>query len=204
VTTQKLQLTPAQTLLKRVLDVVISTALLIIIAPVLLYSSILVKLDGPGPIIYKYRRFGPDGREIYVYRFRTMRINSENTPIVRQATQNDPRITRVGRFLRSTALDELPSIINVLRGDMSIVGPRPKHVGEYDYYKSIADTMIHAKPGITSISRGFGFYTIVPNVETMRLLYEQEKAYIQNWSIWLDLKIIGQTIGRAFFDSNAY
>ncbi|MDO9011679.1 MAG: sugar transferase [Gallionella sp.] len=201
---QELRLTPTQSLSKRLLDLALSLICLVLIAPLMLMISLLVKLDGPGPILYKYRRLGTNGTELNIYRFRTMRIDLENSPILSKSTNDDPRITPFGLFLRRTALDDLPLFLNVFMGDMSIVGPRPKHVGEYEYYKSIADITIHAKSGITSLSRVAECKLYSSDEETMKLLYEFEKSYIQNWSIWLDLKIIVQTIIRSFISSNAY
>jgi putative colanic acid biosynthesis UDP-glucose lipid carrier transferase len=200
--TTELELTPFQSLLKRTLDVVLSAAILLFLAPLLIIVSILIKLEGPGPILNKQRRFGPDGSEVTIRKFRTMRIDADGDAIVRQATKLDSRITRVGQFLRRTALDEIPALISVLRGDMTLVGPRPKHAAEYDYYKSVATAVLHTKPGITSMSRVLGYEYGTPDAETLRLLYDSDKKYVQGWSIWLDLKIIGQTFVRAFTSSN--
>jgi putative colanic acid biosynthesis UDP-glucose lipid carrier transferase len=191
VTTQELKLTPLQALLKRALDVVLSAAILLFVAPLLIAVSILIKVEGPGPILYKQRRFGPDGSQVVLRKFRTMRIDADGDAIFRQATKSDSRITTMGRFLRRTALDEMPNLISILKGDMSLVGPRPKHAAEYEYYKSVATTPLHTKPGITSMSRVLGHEYGTPDAETIALLYDSDKQYIQGWSIWLDLKIIG-------------
>ena len=200
---QKIQLTPVQAIMKRALDVLLSIVFLVLTAPLKLVLGVATKASSQGPSIYKYRRLGPDGSEVYVYRFRTMRITDDRV-ILRQTTKNDPRITPVGRFMRRTALDELPAFFNVLAGHMSIVGPRPKHQAEYEYYQTIRSVIVHAKPGITSASRGYGYASAPGSIETIKLLHEQEVDYVQNWSLWLDLKIIASTINRSLFSSNAY
>jgi putative colanic acid biosynthesis UDP-glucose lipid carrier transferase len=172
-------------------------------APVMLVLALATKATSPGPAIYRYRRLGPDGSEVYVYRFRTMRV-TEDEAIVKQATRDDSRITPLGKFMRRTALDELPAFFNVLVGHMSIVGPRPKHQAEYEYYQTIRSAIVHAKPGITSTSRGYGYASTPGTIETIKLLHEQEVEYVRNWSLWRDLKVIASTIGRSLFSSNAY
>jgi putative colanic acid biosynthesis UDP-glucose lipid carrier transferase len=202
-TMQEVGLTQVQALAKRTLDVLLSVVFLVLTSPLMLVLAAATKASGPGPVIYKYRRLGPDGSEVYVYRFRTMRI-TDNGAIVRQATRDDPRITPLGKFMRRTALDELPAFLNVLAGHMSIVGPRPKHQAEYEYYQSIRSVIVHAKPGITSTSRGYGYSSTPESVETIKLLYEQEVEYVQNWSLWVDLRVIVSTVQRSLFSSNAY
>lgn len=202
-TTQVLQFTPVQAFAKRTLDILLSGLFVILTAPLMVVLAIATKISSPGPAMYRYRRLGPDGTEVYVYRFRTMRVMDDGM-IVRQATSDDPRITRLGKFMRRTALDELPAFFNVLVGDMSIVGPRPKHQEEYEYYKTIRRAVVRAKPGITSTSRGHGYVFSPGGIETIQVLHDQELDYLRNWSLWLDLKVIASTIRRSLYSTNAY
>lgn len=199
---QEISFTPSQAFTKRALDILLSIVFIVSFSPWMLLLIILIKTNSPGPVFYKYRRLGPDGRAVYVYKFRTMVI-SEDGPIIAQATKNDPRVTPLGAFLRRTALDELPTFLNVLAGNMSIVGPRPKHQAEYDHYQTIRKLVVKAKPGITSTARGFG-YSSTPELSAVEALYDLEVAYVRDWSLWNDLKIIWQTVSRAFLSSNAY
>jgi putative colanic acid biosysnthesis UDP-glucose lipid carrier transferase len=199
-TTRKLQLTPLQSVQKRALDIALSLFILLLLFPMFLLIAALIKIGSPGPVMYRRRRYASDGREIAIYRFRTMRVTEDGYAIVMQAARTDDRLTRLGSFLRRTGLDELPSLVNVVRGDMSLVGPRPKHIGEYERYKSFVDVIPHTKPGITFVSRGLDF----SSTTTMHDLYGQEKEYLEKWSIWLDLATIARTAVLAFSSRNAY
>jgi putative colanic acid biosynthesis UDP-glucose lipid carrier transferase len=191
---------------KRASDIVLSLLILLITAPVLLAIAVGVKLSSAGPVIFKQRRNGLDGHEITIYKFRTMTVQDDGAVVV-QARRNDPRITRFGAFLRRTSLDELPQFFNVLEGQMSIVGPRPHAVAHNELYReAIKAYMVRHKvrPGITGWAQVNGLRGETETVERMQARVEYDIAYLRNWSVWLDLRIIGRTIRLLFFDRNAY
>jgi putative colanic acid biosynthesis UDP-glucose lipid carrier transferase len=192
--------------IKRVSDVLAAGLILLLIAPLLVFISIGVKLSSPGPILFKQRRYGLDGRKIVVYKFRSMTV-AEDGDLVRQATRNDSRITRFGAFLRRTSLDELPQFINVLQGRMSVVGPRPHAVAHNELYrKLIRGYMIRHKvrPGVTGLAQVLGFRGETETVEKMKARIEHDLAYLRNWSLLLDLQIILKTIVVVLGGRNAY
>ncbi len=192
--------------LKRVSDVLIASLILLLIWPVLLLLALAVKLDSPGPALFKQHRYGLDGKEIKVYKFRSMRV-MENGAEVRQATADDDRITRVGRVLRKTSLDELPQFINVLQGRMSIVGPRPHAIAHNEQYrKLIKGYMVRhkVKPGITGLAQISGCRGETETVEKMEDRIRFDLDYLRNWSLWLDIKIILKTIPVLWGDRSAY
>jgi putative colanic acid biosysnthesis UDP-glucose lipid carrier transferase len=183
-------------LVKRASDLVLATLILILIAPVLAAVALGVKLTSPGPVIFRQRRYGLDGQEIVVYKFRSMTV-AEDGAVVRQATKNDSRITPLGAFLRRTSLDELPQFVNVLQGRMSIVGPRPHAVAHNEQYrKLIRSYMIRHKvrPGVTGWAQVNGLRGETDTVEKMRARVAYDLDYLRNWSLGLDLKIIFKTI----------
>jgi putative colanic acid biosynthesis UDP-glucose lipid carrier transferase len=193
-------------LVKRVSDIVLASIILTLISPLMLVLAIGVKLSSPGPIIFRQRRNGLDGEEIWVYKFRSM-TTMDNGPVVKQATRDDARITPFGRFIRRTSLDELPQFFNVLQGRMSIVGPRPHAVAHNELYnQSIKAYMVRHKvrPGITGWAQVNGLRGETDTVEKMRARVELDLEYLRSWSLWLDLKIILRTVRVAFFDRQAY
>ena len=193
-------------LVKRVSDIVLSLFILAVISPLMLAIAIGVKLSSPGPILFKQRRYGLDGRKIAVYKFRSMTV-AEDGDLVRQATRNDSRITGFGAFLRRTSLDELPQFINVLQGRMSVVGPRPHAVAHNEIYrKLIRGYMIRHKvrPGITGLAQVMGFRGETETVEKMKARIEHDLQYLRNWSLLLDLQIILKTVVVVLGRQNAY
>ena len=183
-------------LVKRVSDIVLASLILVLIAPLLAAVAIGVKLSSPGPVLFRQRRYGLDGREIVVYKFRSMRV-SEDGPVVTQATRDDPRVTRFGAFMRRTSLDELPQFVNVLQGRMSIVGPRPHAIAHNEMYrKLIKSYMIRHKvrPGITGWAQVNGLRGETETVEKMKARIEYDLDYLRNWSLALDLAIIWKTV----------
>ena len=193
-------------LVKRISDIVLASIILVLISPVLLTIAIGVKLSSPGPVIFKQRRNGLDGDEIVVYKFRSM-MAQDNGPVVRQATKDDPRITRFGAFIRRTSLDELPQFINVLQGRMSIVGPRPHAVAHNEQYRQIIKAYMvrhKVKPGITGWAQVNGHRGETDTIEKMQARVEYDLEYLRNWSLGLDLQIIVRTIRLLFFDRHAY
>ena len=192
--------------LKRLSDLVIATIALVLTAPIMLVIAIAIKLTSRGPVIFKQRRYGLDGSEINVYKFRTMRVQ-ENGATVKQATRNDSRITPVGAFLRRTSLDELPQFFNVIQGRMSVVGPRPHAVAHNETYrKMIKGYMIRhkVKPGITGLAQVNGARGETDTVDKMELRIRYDLEYLRHWSLRLDLRIIAKTVLVAFRDPNAY
>ena len=193
-------------LVKRASDLVLASIIVVLISPLLAAIAIGVKLSSPGPVIFKQRRNGLDGDEIVVYKFRSM-TTVDDGPVVRQATRNDPRITPFGAFLRRSSLDELPQFFNVLRGTMSIVGPRPHAVTHNKEYRQIIKAYMvrhKVKPGITGWAQVNGQRGETDTIEKMRVRVEYDLEYLRNWSLGLDLRIIVSTIRLLFFDRHAY
>lgn len=188
-------------LIKRLGDIVFATVILILIAPVLIGVATAVKLSSPGPVIFKQRRYGLDGKEIRVYKFRSMRTTEDGAKVT-QATKDDSRITKVGAFIRKTSLDELPQFFNVLQGRMSIVGPRPHAVAHNELYrKLIKGYMIRhkVKPGITGWAQVNGLRGETETVEKMKLRIDYDIEYLRHWSTKLDTYIIFKTVWVVFF-----
>jgi putative colanic acid biosynthesis UDP-glucose lipid carrier transferase len=169
---------------------------LVLAAPLMLAIAAGVKLSSPGPALFRQRRYGLDGREIVVYKFRSMRV-TEDGAVIKQATRGDPRVTRFGAFLRASSLDELPQFINVLQGRMSVVGPRPHAVAHNEMYrKLIRGYMIRHKvrPGITGLAQVNGLRGETETLEKMEMRVEYDIAYLRRWSLSLDLQIIVKTV----------
>ena len=187
-------------LLKRASDVVLGSLILVLITPVMLAVALGVKLDSPGPVLFRQRRTGLDGEAIWVYKFRSM-TTLDNGPVVQQATRNDPRITRFGRFIRSTSLDELPQFVNVLQGRMSIVGPRPHALAHNEQYRKLVKAYMarhKVKPGITGWAQVNGLRGETDTVDKMARRVEYDLEYLRNWSLGLDLLIIARTVKQVF------
>ena len=192
--------------MKRLSDIVLSTLILLLIAPLMLAIALGVKLTSPGPVLFRQRRYGLDGREIVIYKFRTMKV-MEDGGVVKQAKKDDDRVTPFGAFLRRTSLDELPQFINVLQGRMSIVGPRPHAVSHNETYrKLIKSYMIRHKvrPGITGWAQVNGLRGETETVEKMKARIEYDLDYLRHWSLQLDLHIIWRTIFVVCRRQNAY
>jgi putative colanic acid biosynthesis UDP-glucose lipid carrier transferase len=193
-------------IVKRASDFVFALLILIMISPVLLLIALAIKLTTPGSVLFKQRRYGLDGREITVYKFRTMYV-SEDDRTVRQATRDDERVTPVGAFLRRYSLDELPQFVNVLQGRMSVVGPRPHAVAHNEQYRHlIKGYMVRHKvsPGLTGLAQVRGHRGETATVEEMRRRVESDLEYLRNWSLELDIRIIFRTVGMMFKDKKAY
>ena len=192
--------------LKRVEDILLGSLILIGIMPIMAVIALAVRLTSPGPAIFKQRRYGLNGEVIEVWKFRSMTV-CEDEGDVAQAKRSDPRVTKLGAFLRRTSLDELPQFINVLQGQMSIVGPRPHAVAHNEQYrKLIYGYMLRhkVKPGITGWAQVHGWRGETDTLEKMEKRVEYDLEYIRNWSIWMDLKIIWLTLFRGFAGKNAY
>jgi putative colanic acid biosynthesis UDP-glucose lipid carrier transferase len=192
--------------LKRVTDIVFATLLLIVAAPVMLLIALAIKLDSPGRVFFKQDRYGLDGERIVVYKFRTMNV-CENGDRIVQAKRGDTRVTRVGRWLRRTSLDELPQLINVLQGRMSLVGPRPHAVAHNEEYrKLISGYMVRHKvtPGITGLAQVSGCRGETSTVDEMRRRVQYDLEYLRHWCWLLDIKILLRTLVLVFHDKRAY
>jgi len=193
-------------MLKSISDFVLAFLILLLISPLLLIVAAGVKLSSPGPVLFRQRRYGLDGRQITVYKFRTMTV-AEDGEQIKQATRDDERITPFGRFLRRTSMDELPQFINVLQGRMSIVGPRPHAVAHNETYRKLINGYMvrhKVKPGITGWAQVNGLRGETDTVEKMRERIEYDLSYLRNWSLRLDLQIIIKTIFLVFRDGRAY
>lgn len=181
---------------KVLLDRTLAALGLFLLAPLFAVVALAIKLDSPGPVFFVQRRYGRDNTVFGIVKFRTM-IVQEDGPDVRQAQRNDARVTRVGRILRRTSIDELPQLINVLRGQMSIVGPRPHAIAHDDAFEKELDLFARRKrvrPGITGWAQIHGHRGETPTTEAVRSRMEHDLFYIDNWSIWLDLEIIARTV----------
>ncbi|GAB2798339.1 exopolysaccharide biosynthesis glycosyltransferase VpsL [Halomonas shantousis] len=192
---------------KRLEDIVVASLILLAISPVCLFVSLAIKLTSPGPIIFKQYRTGINGEDFLVYKFRSMKIHDEADGWVRQATQGDPRVTRVGAFIRRTSLDELPQFLNVLQGSMSIVGPRPHALAHNDYYKDLVESYMQrhkVKPGITGWAQVCGYRGETDTLDKMQKRVECDLWYINNWSLLLDMKIIFLTVFKGFSGKHVY
>ena len=191
---------------KNVSDFIIALLVLILLSPLMLCIAIAVKVTSPGPIIFKQRRYGLNGEEIVVYKFRSMTVAEDGANVV-QAKKDDQRFTKIGAFLRRTSLDELPQFLNVLQGRMSIVGPRPHAVAHNELYrKLIKGYMLRhkAKPGITGWAQVNGWRGETEVLEKMKARIEHDLYYLKNWSIWFDIWIILRTIWTVVRKDNAY
>ena len=200
-------LTGWKSVVKRLEDLVLGAGLLIVFAPVMLLIALLVKLDSPGPVFFRQRRFGFNNETIDVYKFRTMYHRPGLDGSIVQVRRNDPRVTRLGRLLRRTSLDELPQLINVVQGEMSLVGPRPHPITLNEHYAKIIDGY-HArhrvKPGITGWAQVNGLRGETDTLAKMHERVQFDVFYIDNWSLLLDLKILLKTVFVGFVHRNAY
>ena len=189
-------MTGAEQRLKYIFDRLSSIVLILLLSPLMLLLAGSVRLSGEGPVLFRQRRHGVGGEPIEILKYRTMTVHEEPQGQYSQATSDDARVTAVGRFLRKTSLDELPQLFNVLKGEMSLVGPRPHPIELNDLFISrIPKYMLRhkVKPGITGWAQVNGFRGITDTEEKMVLRIEHDLWYIQNWSLWLDLKILLQT-----------
>lgn len=194
-------------IIKRIFDLMVSAVVLCTLFPVIfLVVGIIIKLTSPGPIFFIQKRTGKDGKDFNCYKFRSMKVNKEADEV--QATADDPRKTPFGNFIRNTSIDEIPQLINVFLGDMSLIGPRPHMVKHTEMYSQLIDNYMdrHAvKPGITGWAQVTGLRGETKELYLMEKRVEADIWYIQNWSFLLDLKIIGKTIKTILLgDENAY
>ncbi|SAK65548.1 undecaprenyl-phosphate glucose phosphotransferase [Caballeronia ptereochthonis] len=200
-------ITDIKVLPKLVFDRVFAACVLIGMAPVLAVIAVLVKLSSPGPVFFRQKRKGIDGHEFEIYKFRSMKVHTEAAGHITQARRGDRRVTKVGAFLRRTSLDELPQFINVLKGEMSVVGPRPHALEHDDIYKDLVKGYMHRyriKPGITGWAQVNGFRGETDRIEKMSGRVKLDLYYMQHWTFGLDMKIVAMTLWKGFAGANAY
>lgn len=194
-------------LIKAAVDKLIALVALVVLSPLLLLLAALIKRDSPGPVFFRQQRHGWDGKVIQVLKFRTMRHDNSHSDGAQQAQRDDPRVTRIGAFLRRTSLDELPQFINVLKGDMSVVGPRPHPVALNKNYVRRIDAYMQrhrVKPGITGWAQVNGLRGETETLDKMQRRIEYDLYYIEHWSLWLDMKIIMLTLLGGWSGKHAY
>jgi len=200
-------ITDLKVLPKRVFDRLFAAGVLLCLAPLLIVLAVAVKMSSPGPVFFKQKRKGIDGNEFEIYKFRSMKVHQETAGHVTQAKKGDKRVTRVGAFLRRTSLDELPQFINVLRGEMSVVGPRPHALEHDDIYKDLVKGYMYRyriKPGITGWAQVNGFRGETDRIEKMMGRVKLDLYYMQHWTFGLDMKIVAMTLWKGFAGANAY
>ncbi|MDR4125516.1 undecaprenyl-phosphate glucose phosphotransferase [Yanghanlia caeni] len=189
--------------IKRLEDLILGAIISVLMLPVCAVIAVAIKLTSKGPVIFKQYRMGINGRRFKVYKFRSMEVHEEESGQVTQARFGDPRITKLGAFLRRTSLDELPQFYNVLQGRMSIVGPRPHALAHNEYYKDLVESYMQrhkVKPGITGWAQVNGLRGETDTLEKMERRVQYDLWYIDNWSLWLDLKIIALTVWKGFIN----
>jgi putative colanic acid biosynthesis UDP-glucose lipid carrier transferase len=192
--------------IKRAIDLVGSGLGLLFLSPFLIVIAIMIRLESKGPALFCQRRTGYRGREFKIYKFRSMRV-AEDGDSIKQAERGDSRITRLGAFLRRSSIDELPQLINVLKGDMSLVGPRPHALAHDRYYGAAIpeyENRFLVRPGITGLAQVLGHRGATPDIESMAKRIEKDVEYIRRWSIRLDVVILWRTLMLGPFDSAAY
>ena len=195
---------------KRLLDVVLSAALLAVAGLPMLLIALLVRLDSPGPALFRQRRIGLDGTSFTMWKFRTMHVHAEAPGIVRQARRGDARITRLGAHLRCMSLDELPQLVNVLRGEMSLVGPRPHAPGTcaggrpFEQVTSRYAARHRVRPGVTGLAQVRGLRGETETEEKLLRRIDSDLEYIETWSLWLDLGILAATVWAVLRGCNAH
>ncbi|MDU6135645.1 exopolysaccharide biosynthesis polyprenyl glycosylphosphotransferase, partial [Bradyrhizobium sp.] len=203
---QRAPLSAVERGVKRMMDIVIGLTALILLSPIIALTAILIKLDGKGPVFFLQNRKGFNGRQFVMFKFRTMTV-LENGDTVTQATRNDPRVTRIGAYLRSASIDELPQLVNVLRGDMSLVGPRPHAIAHDNQFERLLQDYAfrhHVKPGMTGWAQVNGLRGATPSLDLISRRVEMDLWYINNWSLWLDVQIIMKTFFEVVRKRNAF
>jgi Undecaprenyl-phosphate glucose phosphotransferase len=203
---QRAPLSGAERAVKRAMDIVVASVALILLLPVMALTAIAIKLDGPGPVIFRQHRKGFNRQQFVMFKFRTMTVQ-ENGSNVAQVTRDDPRVTSIGRLLRSASIDELPQLLNVLKGDMSLIGPRPHALAHDNYFEKLLGDYAfrhHVKPGMTGWAQCNGARGATPSIEHISERVKLDLWYINNWSLWLDIQILIKTFFEVLRKRNAY
>jgi Undecaprenyl-phosphate glucose phosphotransferase len=203
---QRAPLSGTERFVKRLMDIFVATLALIFFLPVMALTAIAIKLDGQGPVIFRQHRKGFNGRQFIMFKFRTMTVQEDGSTMA-QATRDDPRVTAIGRLLRSASIDELPQLLNVLKGDMSLIGPRPHALAHDSYFEKILSEYAfrhHVKPGMTGWAQCNGARGATPSIEQISARVKLDLWYINNWSLWLDVQILIKTFFEVLRKRNAY
>ena len=196
----------ARSAAKRAMDILLSGLALVFFLPILVLAAIAIKFDSRGPVLFRQRRTGLNGQVFMIFKLRSMRVQEDGADI-KHASKKDDRITRVGALLRKTSVDELPQLLNVLKGDMSLIGPRPhalSHDQRYTLLVSGYDQRFRARPGLTGLAQVEGHRGEIHALECMEKRVASDNRYIENWSLWQDVTIILRTIPLVLRDPNAY
>jgi Undecaprenyl-phosphate glucose phosphotransferase len=196
----------SQRFIKRVFDIVLGSIALLAFMPLFLITAIGIKIDSPGPILFRQRRRGFNGRPFQIFKFRTMYVQEDGDNIV-AAQRNDARVTRIGNWLRRTSIDELPQLLNVLRGTMSIVGPRPHALAHDNEFENLLDKYAyrhHVKPGLTGWAQVNGYRGEMRTIADIEERVKYDLWYIDNWSLATDIRILFMTVTEVVDGKNAY
>lgn len=188
-----------QKAIKRLIDIILSLIVLVLFLPVWIIVAILIKVTSKGPIFFLQDRPGQHKEIFKVYKYRTMKIGSEKMIKGQEVMKDDDRVTSIGKFLRRTKLDEIPQVLNVLKGEMSLVGPRPERIASLDDYDDEISKRLNMKPGMTGLAQVSGNIYL-----TLQDRYKFDVYYIENYSLWLDIKIILRTVGVVLFGEDSY
>jgi putative colanic acid biosysnthesis UDP-glucose lipid carrier transferase len=192
---------------RRAIEVILASGILLLAMPVLLIAALSVRVSSPGPVLFRQFRHGKDMTMFEMAKLRSMHWSNDPDPVVRQAMRNDPRVTPVGRILRSTSLDELPQLFSVIKGDMSLIGPRP-HAIEHDfYYRELIpqySERFRARPGITGLAQVSGARGPTPNLDDMKRRIDLDVLYLQEASLMLDFRILLRTVREVFASETAF
>jgi undecaprenyl-phosphate galactose phosphotransferase/putative colanic acid biosynthesis UDP-glucose lipid carrier transferase len=203
---QRAPLSAVERVVKRAMDILVAGPALVALLPIFVLTAIAIKLDSEGAVIFRQRRKGFNGKEFVMLKFRTMTVQ-EDGPVVVQATREDPRVTSIGRFLRAASIDELPQLLNVLRGEMSLIGPRPHALAHDSHFEKILEGYAfrhHVKPGLTGWAQCNGSRGATPTVEAIAERVKLDLWYVNNWSLWLDVQIVMKTFFEVARKRNAY
>ena len=203
---QRAPLTTTERAVKRMLDLTLAFIALVFFTPLLGFTAIAIRLDGPGPVIFRQNRKGFNGQPFVMFKFRTMTVQ-EDGDAVTQATRHDSRVTNIGRLLRAASIDELPQLVNVVRGEMSLSGPRPHALAHDNYFEKVLEDYAfrhHVKPGMTGWAQVHGLRGATPTVDVISQRVKMDLWYINNWSLWLDLQILVKTFFEVLRKRNAY
>jgi undecaprenyl-phosphate galactose phosphotransferase/putative colanic acid biosynthesis UDP-glucose lipid carrier transferase len=203
---QRAPLSFTERMVKRAIDISLGCLALIFFTPAMILTAIAIKIDGEGPVFFLQNRKGFNGCQFVMFKFRTMTVQ-ENGDVVTQATRNDPRVTRIGKLLRAASIDELPQLLNVVRGEMSLIGPRPHALAHDNYFEKLLQDYAfrhHVKPGMTGWAQVNGLRGATPSVDQIARRVEMDLWYINNWSLWLDIQILIKTFFEVLRKRNAY
>lgn len=203
---QRAPLSAPERFVKRAMDLVIASLALVFFLPIMALTAIAIRLDSPGPVIFRQFRKGFNGKQFMMLKFRTMTVQENDSAVV-QATRDDPRVTSIGRLLRSASIDELPQLFNVLKGEMSLIGPRPHALAHDHYFETVLSAYAfrhHVKPGMTGWAQCNGARGGTPTIEHISERVKLDLWYINNWSLWLDIQILIKTFFEVLRKRNAY